>query len=277
MTNIIREVKDLRYLKWSKTRSSSGTAGTFLKSYEIKNGKKIYYKLSDFDLLKGIVGHECVNEIIAGRLMDELGISHLKYDLIHADIEIEGKEYRTWLCRSEDFKQRDESKIALEDYYLANKIGHEMPMEFCSRMGWDSFISEMLLIDYLILNRDRHGANVEVLRNKYKRQIRLAPLFDQGLSFVCRIHDPQGLEEYDVMEEKDVQSFVGGRNSKENLELIPDQWWKEFKLPDELGKDSLFYGLDGVLDDRYYDVIWQMITGRMEYVRSIRDSRCVHE
>ena len=277
MTDIIKEVQDLRYLKWSKMRSSSGTVGTFLKSYEVKNGRKIYYKLSDFDLLKGIVGHECVNEIIAGRLMDELGFSHLKYRLIHADIEIEGKTYRTWLCGSEDFKRPDESKITLEDYYVANKLDSEMPMDFCVRMGWSEYISQMLLIDYLILNRDRHGANIEVLRNRYRRQIRIAPLFDQGLSFVCRIHDVEELGNYDVMEDKPVQSFVGGRSSKDNLNLIPDSYWRDLSLPEEPDSKALFDGLNGILDDRYYEVIWKMIAGRMEYVRSIRDSRCIDE
>ncbi len=277
MTDVIREVRDLRYLKWSRTRSSSGTAGTFLKSYEIKNGRKTYYKLSDYDLLKGIVGHECVNEIIAGRLMDAFGIDHLEYRLIHADIEIDGKTYRTWLCESEDFKLPDESKITLEDYYIANKSGSEMPMDFCSRMGWTNIISGMLLIDYLILNRDRHGANIEVLRSRYKKEIRIAPLFDQGLSFVCRIHEVNELEGYDVMENKQVQSFIGGRNSEDNLDLIPASWWTKVSFPEKMDYNILFNGLEGILDDRYYEVIYQMIERRMENARSIRDSRCINE
>ena len=31
----------------------------------------------------------------------------------------------------------------------------------------------MLAVDYIILNRDRHGANIEVLRNPKKKTIRL--------------------------------------------------------------------------------------------------------
>jgi len=39
---------------------------------------------------------------------------------------------------------------------------------------------QMFLIDYLIANRDRHGSNLEVLRNEDDDSIRMAPLFDQG-------------------------------------------------------------------------------------------------
>lgn len=90
MKDIIRETQDLTYLRWSHIGSSSGTAGTFLKSESTMDGKKIYYKLSNFDTLKGVVGHECVNEIIVDRLLTLLGVEHLNYELIHADIEMKG-------------------------------------------------------------------------------------------------------------------------------------------------------------------------------------------
>ena len=70
MNDIVQEIQDLRYLKWTKTRNSSGTAGSFLKSYEETGGRKIYYKLSDYDVRRGIVGHECINEIVAQRILD---------------------------------------------------------------------------------------------------------------------------------------------------------------------------------------------------------------
>ena len=48
-------------------------------------------------------------------------------------------------------------------------------------MGWEDYIYQMLVVDYLILNQDRHGANIEVLRNSRKKTVRLAPLFAHGL------------------------------------------------------------------------------------------------
>ena len=60
---IIHEKQDLTYLSWSKIRNSSGTAGSFLKAYSELSGEKVYYKLSDYDSFRGIVGHECINEM----------------------------------------------------------------------------------------------------------------------------------------------------------------------------------------------------------------------
>lgn len=84
--NVITELQDLTYLKWSHVRSSSGTAGTLLKSESMIDEKKRYYKLSNFDAVNGVVGHECINEIIVDRLLTILEVDHVPYTLIHAKI-----------------------------------------------------------------------------------------------------------------------------------------------------------------------------------------------
>ena len=157
---VIVEKQDLTYLKWSHIRNSSGTAGTFLKSQSIVSGEKIYYKLSNYDSEKGIIGHECVNEIIVDRLLTILGVEHLEYQLIHADIEIDGNIHDTWICASRDFKQRGETKAALDNYYQINRKANENRYEFCMKHGWQKYIDTMLAVDYLILNRDLHGENI---------------------------------------------------------------------------------------------------------------------
>ena len=103
-TRIIHEKQDLKYLQWSQIRSSSGTAGSFLKATDDLQKPKKYYKLSNYDGINGIIGHECVNELITDRLLNILGIEHLHYDLIHAEITVNDKNIDTYLCKSEDFK-----------------------------------------------------------------------------------------------------------------------------------------------------------------------------
>lgn len=149
MNKIIKSTNKYEYLFWSKNRNSSGTVGTFLKSYEIKDGKKYYYKLSDFDVYKGIIGHECINEIIVDRLLSILGINHLSYDLINSTININDKKYNTWFCRSLDFKEKNENKISLDVYYQLEKLDNESPLDFCIRKGFAKQIYEMLVVDYL--------------------------------------------------------------------------------------------------------------------------------
>ena len=69
-------MKDLTYLKWSYSSSSSG--GTYLKSEDGIGSRKIYYKLSDFKYGK-FSGCEAAIEVIASRLGEYLGFPVLKY------------------------------------------------------------------------------------------------------------------------------------------------------------------------------------------------------
>ncbi len=259
---IISGKQDLTWLSWSKIRNSSGTAGSFLKAYSDLGGEKVYYKLSDYDAAIGIVGHECVNELIVDRLLTILGIEHLSYQLIHADVLIDNKVQTTWLCASTDFKRRGESKLALDAFYQAERFDGESPLDFCIRNGWGGYLWQMLAVDFLILNRDRHGANIEVLRNSRKKTIRLAPFFDQGLSLIFSCHDEASVCAARVMEDKPVQCFVGSRSAWENLKLIPDGQW--FALP-RLSEDIrriLFSGLADAIGPAWLDKIWEMLCGR---------------
>lgn len=121
-----------------------------------------------------------------------MGIEHLDYTQIHALVKVDGKDYETWLCESEDFKKPGERKISLEDYYVLEKTEGESPFDLCRRKGWERYIYEMFLIDYLVLNRDRHGANTEILRDEKSRTDRPAPLFDHGISLLCRCRTKEG-------------------------------------------------------------------------------------
>lgn len=267
--NIIHEKQDLTYLNWSHIRTSSGTAGTFLKSESNLDGRKRYYKLSNFDSSRGVIGHECVNEIIVDRLLTLLGVEHLSYELVHADIEIENNRYNTYLCSSEDFKKRGESKIALDDFYTANAKKGESHYEFCARMNWQRYIDTMLAVDYIILNRDRHGANIEVLRNARAHTLRIAPLFDHGLSLLYSCATEEEAMEFDIFEDKKCQNFIGSHSCYDNLKLIRNKsgiFKNKLKKSD---KDFLLEGLENVLPEVFIEKIWAMIYERYEIYENI--------
>ena len=261
-TQLVKEKQDLTYLSWSVYRNSSGTAGSFLKSYSELGGKKVYYKLSNFDKVQGVIGHECVNELIVDRLLTILGIPHLPYQLIHADIMLEGEIHEVYLCASEDFKEKGESKIALDAYKEREAENKESALEFCVRMGWENYIYQMLVVDYLILNRDRHGANIEVLRNSRKKTLHLAPLFDHGLSLLCRCMNDSQVETFDVMEDKLCNNFIGSRSTWENLKLIPAEKMPALNPLHESDREIIMEGLDGIISRTLQDKIWEMIWKR---------------
>lgn len=272
-TEIIHEKQDLTYLSWSLIRSSSGTAGSFLKATDDLQQPKIYYKLSNYDGINGIVGHECINEIIVDRLLNILEIEHLHYDLIHADIDVDGKEMETYLCASKDFKAHGEHKVALEAYYQAEKLDGETPLQFCTRNGWSDFIYKMLVVDFLILNRDRHGANIEVLRNARKKSLRLAPIFDHGLSLLFNCHTEEEINQFDVMKDRAVQCFVGSRSAQQNLMLIPKDEILALNPLQHTHKAYLLEGLDGIIPQSLQNKIWDMIWQRWEYYENLCSQR----
>lgn len=262
MTDIIKELQDLRHLNWTKSRKSSGTAGSFLKSYDDSDIVKKYYKLSDYDPVRGIIGHECVNEIIVQRLLRLLEIEHLEYRLVHAVITLNDHEIETYLCESEDYKKKGETKIALEDYYALERKEGQTPLDFCIEKGWGEYVYQMLITDYLILNRDRHGANIEVLRSAKTKSIRLAPLFDHGLSLVCRCHTEDELKQFDTLEDKRVQAFIGSGSTLENLKLVPKKTIRALPGLSENDFDSLFDDLFEILGKEYCHKIHEMIRER---------------
>lgn len=272
-TEIIHEKQDLTYLSWSLIRSSSGTAGSFLKATDDLQQPKIYYKLSNYDGINGIVGHECVNEIVVDRLLNILGIEHLHYDLIHADIDVDGKEMETYLCASKDFKAHGEHKVALDAYYQAEKLDGETPLRFCTRNGWSDFIYKMLVVDFLILNRDRHGANIEVLRNARKKSLRLAPIFDHGLSLLFNCHTEEEINQFDVMKDRAVQCFVGSRSVQQNLMLIPKDEMPALNPLQHTHKAYLLEGLDDIIPQFLQNKIWDMIWQRWEYYENLCSQR----
>jgi len=261
-TEIIQELQDLTYLRWSHIRSSSGTAGTFLKSESNLQGAKIYYKLSNFDPVRGTVGHECVNEIIVDRLLTILGVDHLNYQLIHALIEVDGKEHVTYLCASEDFKKPGESKVALDDYYRTNAEKGEGRYEFCLRMGWEQYINQMIAVDYLILNRDRHGANIEVLRSARARSLRIAPLFDHGLSLLYSVRSEEEAAAFDVLEDKPCNNFIGEFSCRRNLDYLRGKGDVFSHELSQAHRALLFEGLEGILSETFRNQIWDMLDKR---------------
>ena len=271
MEQVVTSLVDLTHLSWSKVRASSGTGGSFLKAQEETKEGRVYYKLSSYDSYLGTFGHESVYEAVVDRLLTILDVPHLSYRLLHADILLDEKKVRTWLCSSKSYRKRDEKKMALDDYYLANRQEGESPLDFCIRMGWSTYIYQMLVVDYLILNRDRHGANLEVLLDKQSGSVRLAPLFDHGVSLFCRCQSEADLEKEDVLSDKVVQCFVGSRSAWENLRIIPRDKHPSLRPLRESHREALLAGFEQALSERHLERIWEMIWRRWQAYEAFRD------
>lgn len=262
-TDISTGLEDLTHLRWDERTNTSGTGGTFLKAKSSAARTTTYYKLSCYDSYRGIYGHECVNELIVSRLMEALGVEHVPYRLIHAQVLIDGHTHETWLSASPSFRMPDERKQALDLFYDLNKTDSESPLEFCRRLGWQRRIDEIMAADYLVANRDRHGANIEVLRNQ-EGILRLAPLFDSGLSFVFSCYgDEQRVSDFNPMLDVNANNYLGTRSLEENLNFIEQPLHWRLSVSDI---NRVLAGLDNILSDAHQDKIRTMITQRWQHL-----------
>lgn len=268
------DMVDLTYLTWTLSRNSSGTAGSFLKSYEQSGGVKYYYKLSNFDTVRGIYGHECLNEIVAQNIAAALKIPHLEYDLFSAEVKIDGKHYRTWLTRSTDFKTVGEHKLAFETYYEMTRLEDEDVWTFILRNQLNQYFYNIFILDYLICNRDRHGANIEVLEKK--GAYRMAPVFDNGLSLLFSCYDDgKAMESFDRRKDGPVNNYVGAMSLTENLRKVPSEMVEEV-LNADLSEAVIFKDMENVMlaeneavPRQYWGCIRDMIRERRDDIAKI--------
>jgi len=269
----IQKIQDYTRLVWSDIRSSSGTHGCFLKTYERNESSRVYYKLSNFDSYRGFFGHECVNELVASRLLNVLGFEHLNYRLIHSKVLIDGKEHETWMCAARNFRKRGERKLALDVFFDLESLPGESPLALCARMGWMEQIHQMILTDFLVANRDRHGANIEVLRSP-QGEYRLAPLFDHGVSLLFSTYgDEAAIREFDVMKDIPVNNYIGSRSLFRNLDLLP----KNLKVnpPSAADFDYIFRGVDKAVSPALAAKMREMLERRWKHYEEIRNRQPV--
>ena len=278
LRDVVHTTQDLTYLDWSESVTSSATGGSYLKARAGDGAEATYYKLSCYDEVNGVYGHECVNEIIAARLMDMLFVEHVPYRLIHARVLVDGREHETWLSESPSFRKRGESKTSLARFYGLNRLESETRLQFCERFGWSQDVQKTMLVDFLIANRDRHGGNLEVLKGRDGR-LRLAPLFDNGLSLCYSSFSAEQLAGIDLLQDVVANNFLGTRSLRQNLaRFVPgDLPVGQLRAAHRVALlDGLAPALNGAVEgmsgEDFAELLWQMIWKRWCAYEDLRDS-----
>jgi predicted ATP-grasp superfamily ATP-dependent carboligase len=218
--------------------------------------------MSAYNVAQGVYGHEAVNELLAYRIAAELSIPVPETKLIKALVCIDNTEFETYIAVSESFKSECETRMSYENFYKSVRLKNESAMSVAIRFGWEATVQQMVLFDFLIFNRDRHGANLEVLENNGIR--RLSPLFDNGLSLAVSCHTDAELDAFDVTADNMVNNFIGSRSLYENIKDIPAS--AIICRPRSDFYNRLFSGLNDVLSAKHRDVIWELFSKRWEYI-----------
>ena len=257
------ELKDLTGLSWSMRYNNGSSYGCLYKSSEIINGVKYYYKCSAYYSGQGLFGDESVNEVICSRFLNLLGFNCLKYTLVYAKINLNDFEYKTYICKSRNFFRGYDSRVTLEDIHLLNR-GMSVD-ELITNLGIQDEIRNMLICDFLVLNRDRHGANIELLEKN--ERYGLSPIFDNGLGLLSPYPSSfnNDVRSFDVLANHPVNNYIGTRSLYQNLSYIRKPIKVNKFVMDD--KRKIFYGLNKILPKQYIEKIWQLLTYRYMFLK----------
>lgn len=262
-----RELIDRTDLDWLISDRLPGLGGSFLKSQEIVDDKMIYYKMSRYNNVRGIIGHESINEIICMNIADQLGFNTLRCELLHCNVVVNGKLIKTFITKFLDYRQPGDKTISFEDYYELVREDTQKPLDVFLELD-EEYVYQMLVLDYIIFNRDRHGANIDIILRD-GRYI-MAPLFDHGLSFMCSCNS-EYFARFDIMRSGPVNNYVGSLDVEKNLKFVPEYFIAGLQKPVDI-----FAGLDDVreyMPDIFWKRIQEMFDRRFDYVKNLYHSK----
>lgn len=134
----------------------------------------------------GVTQQEPYNEVIASELMEKLNIPHVPYRII-----MQG-DYPYSVC--EDFIDADTELISADYIMKSQKKANHLTtyqhyLNCCAAFGISNAqqaVDQMIVIDYLLANTDRHYNNFGAIRNANSLEwIGSAPIYDSGTSLWC--------------------------------------------------------------------------------------------
>lgn len=115
-------------------------------------------------------------------------------------------EYLVYLCKSKNYKGVGENRVTLETYCTLNDIDHNNIANLSNKPFFNDLLN-MILIDYIINNRDRHGANIELLLSANGE--RLSPIYDCGSSLLAPLqYNKERIDSYDILSDGPVNNYL---------------------------------------------------------------------
>lgn len=168
-----KQVEEIRF-----TTPDNTTGGWLAKTWKLHEGKRYLVKGRS-----GIYNQEPFNEVVASLLCQKLGIDHVPYKII----ECSGEQYSACECFIAEDTELVTAYAIIKNGNRPNHISrYDWFLNQCEeKCGLDvqKDIDNILLLDYLILNEDRHYNNFGLIRNVETLEfIGFAPIYDSGTS-----------------------------------------------------------------------------------------------
>lgn len=191
------------------------TDGNFPKCWVMRNGNLYLYKAGSSGARNA--GNEPYSEIYASKIARVLGISHVEYVLGNHKGVLVSK--CRCMCNEE---------LGFTPYNIATGIYEADFATLLKGYNYSREILDMLLLDYVTCNVDRHYGNFGFIVNNYTQKVvSPAPLYDNNLSCIPYYMEDESLEYYindirakDGTKFSDLYRMIDCKYVREKLKLL---------------------------------------------------------
>lgn len=247
-------------------RSPDNTSdGCLKKRWKIIDGKRCLIKAGSNPYMQ-----QPFNEVIASRIMDRLGIPHVPYTLLWDDekpysvcedfITIDTELVGAW--RVMKTKKKDSSTSVYRHY-----------LNCCEEFGIKDImhsVDQMIVLDYIIANEDRHQNNFGLIRNANTLQwIGAAPIFDSGSSLGYDKLSGQ------IISGRNIECKPFKKSHEEQIKLVSSFDWIEFEKLKDLAEEmtAIFDQAGENLEDSRKQAVVDSVTERIAGLEALALSK----
>ncbi len=235
--------------------------GCLKKRWKIIDGKRCLLKSGSAPFLQ-----QPFNEVIASVVMDRLNIPHIPYTVVFDD---EGEPYS--IC--EDFVTRDTELVSawrvMQTMKKDNSTSvYQHYLNCCEMLGVKDMVhamDQMIVVDYIIANEDRHQNNFGLVRDANTLEwLSPAPVFDSGSSLGYDKLPGQ------ILSGKNVECKPFKKTHEEQLKLVSSFDWVDFQALTGLNEDirKVFENAEEYIDETRINAIISYVENRIEQVQS---------
>ena len=195
--------------------------GNLPKTWVCKGNKRL--------LLKGAgpLGQEVYNEVLATKLFSKF--LHPNEFVSYRKREFGKQLVCECSCFLKDFEEFVPAYYIKEAFAKPNHINwFQHYINCCVKLGVSNvqqFLEKMILLDFILLNHDRHFRNFGLIRNVHTLKWRLAPLFDSGSCLFCNVSTHDLPHAYELFSTKPFYE-----QPKRQLRLVSDMSWVKIDL-----------------------------------------------
>ena len=237
--------------------SPDNTSDGFLKKrWKILDGKRCLIKAGSPPFLQ-----QPFNEIIATKIAQRLAIPHIPYTLLWDD----GIPYS--VC--EDFVTPDTELIPAWRVMQTQKKDNQTSVYQHYRNCYEKLgvpnvthaLNQMLVLDYLIANEDRHFNNFGLLRSPDTLEwLGPAPIYDSGSSLGYDKLTPQ------IRSGRNVTCKPFKRTHQDQLRLVTSFDWLDLSKLDDVDQDirEVFTGAEEFIDKERVEAIVASVNQRVQ-------------